>query len=101
MWPDGVVGGVVDGVDRGGLRRAGRRGHGEVRVAVELAEQRQFVVEAAPAAARQRIVQAPVAVDEREAYLPALRMHRQRAMLDRKSTRLNSSHSCASSMPYP
>ena len=75
-----LVGRVVDRIDLPRLRVARCRWQGEIRVAAELAQQHQFVVQAAPAPVRARIGQTPVAMDEAETQIAAARIPRQRAM---------------------
>ena len=62
----GIVGAPVDLVHNPPLGWRGKRGHGEVGVASEIAQQGDFAVEAAPLAIRARVVERPVAMDEAE-----------------------------------
>ena len=66
-------GGVVDGVDGGGLGGIGRGGHGEIRVAAGLLEDAQFIAHAAMRARGVGIVERPVPMDETEADCAGLR----------------------------
>jgi hypothetical protein len=59
-----VLDGVIDAVDLADLGGIGGGGKGEVGIAAGLAEDIEFVVDAAPAAVGAGIVQGPVAVDE-------------------------------------
>ena len=62
----GVIGAPINLVDDAALRGRGKRGHGEIGVAAQVAEQGDFSVEAAAPAIGPRVVQRPVAMNESE-----------------------------------
>jgi len=69
-----IIVGPVDRVHDAGLRGLRPGGHGEIGVAAQFAQQRDFIVQAAASAIRARIVQRPIAVNEAEHRLAVLAM---------------------------
>ena len=75
-----LAGGVVDAVDGARLAGVWRGRQREIGVAAFLAQYRKLVVHAASTARRVRVVERPVAVDERPDGLAGLRVARQRVV---------------------
>ena len=64
--PGGIASGPVNLIEDARLRGGGNRGHGEVGVAAQVAEELELAGDTAPAAVGAGVVERPVAVDEAE-----------------------------------